>query len=848
MSDRSAAITAKTDGGRNLKMRRRIFFTGLLLTSFLVSAGAQSTAVSVDVIRALESSVFEVIIPRFENPQITYERELPWDSVPYAIRTDDYMSIGTAFRISSGEIVSAAHVFSVVTLSQNKNYYLRDSAKNIYKITDIYKYSNYRDYISFKAEGMPEETGLTVRTESTLNERVYAVGNAYGEGVVIRDGLLTSYTPEMEEGEWNWIRFSAAASPGNSGGPLINSKGEVIGIITMKSLNENLNYALPIAEYLNGPEKTAIAYMKLKYSIPIFFDYFKRGVFSHSVDLPLNLQQLSARMHEAYDRWTGRLVAEIKNEWKEKGFPRGEGSEAVLSGVFQTTLPHMVGQGSDGRWGLFRPQQLQESRIGTDGKMTWGVLGGFTLASLSFPSGTETERFFSDSKYLGDLVLKGFPIFRTFPSERIRITSLGKADKFSVYTDAYKRKWIIADYNVSFNDAKVLIFATPTPEGAALMIQMDTTDSVRTGHLRDFKLMTDYVHLSYQGTFLQWERFLQLKNLLPPVVTGVSVKAIPRGVDLKCGPVALRYSDSLFDWTGQSLLTVLPGFERLRSGELDWVVKGFALQENMSDSGTVVVNRIFHPGKNAEPAALFLWEKMKKKEEPFDGEIHSANNYHQVCHVITGSDPDMIYVLTTGTSAANRKDSLKAEGVALRKNLKINDFRMSEILNPQPVAEKPAAEKPAAEKPAAEKPAAEKPAAEKPVAEKPAAEKPAAEKPAAEKPAAEKPAAEKPAAEKPAAEKPAAEKPAAEKPAAEKPAAEKPAVEKPAAEKPAAEKPAAEKPAAEMHPFVRTEFSRLFRVDVPSMEPDFSEARQAQSAFAVPENNPVERSERPWSK
>ena len=84
--------------------------------------------------------------------------------------------------------------------------------------------------------------------------------------------------------------------------------------------------------------------------------------------------------------------------------------------------------------------------------------------------------------------------------------------------------------------------------------------------------------------------------------------------------------------------------------------------------------------------------------------------------------------------------------------------------------------------------------------------------------------------------------------ASDKPAADKPAADKPAAEKPAAEKPAAEKPAAEMHPFVRTEFSRLFRVDVPSMEPDFSEARQAQSAFAVPENNPVERSERPWSK
>ena len=664
-------------------MKNRILLIAWMVCAFAPAATAQSTAVSVDVIRALEAAVFEVVVPRNEDPQIKYERDLPWDTVPYAVRTDQYLSIGTAFRISTGEIVSAAHVFSVINLSQNKNYYLRDGAKNLYKITDVYKYSNYRDFISFKAEGLPEHRGLDVQTQTTLNERVYAVGNAYGEGIVIRDGLLTSYTPEMEEGEWDWIRFSAAASPGNSGGPLINHSGEVIGIITMKSQNENLNYALPISEYLNAPENTAAAYMKLKYSVPIFFDYFKRGIFSHSVELPLNLQQLSAEMFAAYDRWTGRLVAEIKREWKEKGFPKGEGSETVLSGVFQTTLPHMVGQGPDGRWGLFRPQQLQETRVDGNGSWTYGVLGGFTLASFVFPDGLDAERFFSDSRFMGEEILKGFPIYRNFASERVRITSLGKADKFSLYTDAYKRKWIIADYNIGFNDAKVLFFATPTPEGAALMIQMDTTDAVRTGHLRDFKLMADYVHLSYRGTFLQWERFLKLKDLVPPTAADVAVAALPNGVDLKCGPAALRYAGSAFNWSSQSLLTVLPGFEKLRSGELDWVVKGFLLQENMSDSGTVSVNRIFNPGEGADPSARFIWEKMKNKEEPFNGEIHSSGNYHQVYQIITGADPNMLYAAAVGSSVAARKETLKAESVNIRKNLRIK------ILNPPPVTEKP---------------------------------------------------------------------------------------------------------------------------------------------------------------
>ena len=359
-----------------------------------------------------------------------------------------------------------------------------------------------------------------------------------------------------------------------------------------------------------------------------------------------------------------------------------------MSGVFQTTLPHMVGQGPDGRWGLFRPQQLQETRVDGNGSWTYGVLGGFTLASFVFPDGLDAERFFSDSRFMGEEILKGFPIYRNFASERVRITSLGKADKFSLYTDAYKRKWIIADYNIGFNDAKVLFFATPTPEGAALMIQMDTTDAVRTGHLRDFKLMADYVHLSYRGTFLQWERFLKLKDLVPPTAADVAVAALPNGVDLKCGPAALRYAGSAFNWSSQSLLTVLPGFEKLRSGELDWVVKGFLLQENMSDSGTVSVNRIFNPGEGADPSARFIWEKMKNKEEPFNGEIHSSGNYHQVYQIITGADPNMLYAAAVGSSVAARKETLKAESVNIRKNLRINDFRMSEILNPPPVTEK----------------------------------------------------------------------------------------------------------------------------------------------------------------
>ena len=120
------------------------------------------------------------------------------------------------------------------------------------------KYSNHEDFVVFTVSGAPAVTPLATNTAAALDDPVFAVGNALGEGIVIRDGLLTSLTPEAQDGRWKWLRFSAAASPGNSGGPLLDSQGRVIGLVARKSPNENLNFALPIDRVLNATDKTGI--------------------------------------------------------------------------------------------------------------------------------------------------------------------------------------------------------------------------------------------------------------------------------------------------------------------------------------------------------------------------------------------------------------------------------------------------------------------------------------------------------------------------------------------------------------------------------------------------------------
>src|SRR5690606_17127195 len=61
----------------------------------------------------------------------------------------------------------------------------------------------------------------------------FAIGPSISAGVV--SGLGRSWAVKSDvgtDGGQNLIQFDAAANPGNSGGPLVNRNGEVVGIVT----------------------------------------------------------------------------------------------------------------------------------------------------------------------------------------------------------------------------------------------------------------------------------------------------------------------------------------------------------------------------------------------------------------------------------------------------------------------------------------------------------------------------------------------------------------------------------------------------------------------------------------
>lgn len=96
------------------------------------------------------------------------------------------------------------------------------------------------DLAVLQAQKLPDDLiPATMRSTADLmpGEQVAAVGFPFGIGPSVSAGVVSGLnrsfrSPEGKQEMGNLIQFDAAANPGNSGGPLINMDGEVLGIVT----------------------------------------------------------------------------------------------------------------------------------------------------------------------------------------------------------------------------------------------------------------------------------------------------------------------------------------------------------------------------------------------------------------------------------------------------------------------------------------------------------------------------------------------------------------------------------------------------------------------------------------
>lgn len=159
-------------------------------------------------------------------------------------------SRGTGIIIGDGYILSNAHVVFDKKSDRGVAYaaneiLCKDASQNVYELDLIYA-DIKKDMVLLHSDELFVDGVTFCAKEVETGERIYAIGNSKGQGICILDGIVSD--SERIIGSDKFIMFSAPIVHGNSGGPVFNGNGEVIGIATLGREDAlAMNYAIPVS-------------------------------------------------------------------------------------------------------------------------------------------------------------------------------------------------------------------------------------------------------------------------------------------------------------------------------------------------------------------------------------------------------------------------------------------------------------------------------------------------------------------------------------------------------------------------------------------------------------------------
>ena len=172
---------------------------------------------------------------------------------------DTFESTGTgSFIDKKGTVVTNYHVIeSCHTIN------IKTQDGSIYKVENILGFDKDRDLAILKTD-CQNKSFVELKTDKVkTGEKVYALGSSLGLTGTFSEGIISSASREIDSLEF--IQTTAPISSGNSGGPLVDEYGKIIGITTGAfTEGQNLNLAIP-ASAINEISREKI------YSINDFF-------------------------------------------------------------------------------------------------------------------------------------------------------------------------------------------------------------------------------------------------------------------------------------------------------------------------------------------------------------------------------------------------------------------------------------------------------------------------------------------------------------------------------------------------------------------------------------------------
>ena len=622
-----------------------------------------SHAASLDpaVLPKIQASTFEVVAAKPVNDPLTYEKPLPLELLPFQERNDKYNSIGTAFALGNNRYVTAGHVLLDGIGGLWGPLSLRDATGHVYAIDKIEKFSLRRDFVVFSLATEPVDVvPLEVDAKPALNQVVYAVGNALGTGVVIRDGLYTSDTPEQQDGAWKWMRFSAAASPGNSGGPLLDKDGKLIGVVLMKSANENLNYALPISQVLTAPNDLAVIDERAPYALDIF-DSTLNNIFKQQFSLPLSVSDFSSTYQKLEETYVNQQIAALLAKDPDQLFPRGDGSQRFLRAAGLSQRPTLLVRSSNGQW-MAEAKAGPGTSLSNNGYLQSGLAGHSVLFHLRKPDDISAAKLYSDPNQLMDQLLKLGFLGRQVGAEKVKITSLGPTVVNTTHVDKWQRVWQVREWVVPYGNGAVVTYSLPVPDGYVTMMQLASARRAFI-NLADMKVLADFVNVDFGGTLAQWKGYLQSKALLPAFFKDIRIDFdYGQRFSYESKRVRLDFTPELQKITPTSVLTLgliaVPDHDKFLMDVVD-----VRVGEDANNTNWINIQRHLAPSDNLDDAYKSGWRKIVQRQHPYDS---VARNDHDVMAITSvaeragTTDPSVLYTTFYAIEGSHPQDFMKA--------------------------------------------------------------------------------------------------------------------------------------------------------------------------------------------
>jgi tetratricopeptide (TPR) repeat protein len=204
----------------------------LILLSLIITESASAQVSLPELVRRVKPSVVAVA---------TYDAK------------GEPLATGSGFFLRPGQVLTNLHVIRGAFRAEIRTL---DGKGRVFPVAGMLSVDDEGD-LALLSVNIPAERARPLEISTVLpedGEKIFVIGNPLRLEGSVSDGIVSAVREVPNLGKI--IQITAPVSHGNSGSPLFNLKGQVIGIVTIRVINgENINLAIESARVSHLPPR-----------------------------------------------------------------------------------------------------------------------------------------------------------------------------------------------------------------------------------------------------------------------------------------------------------------------------------------------------------------------------------------------------------------------------------------------------------------------------------------------------------------------------------------------------------------------------------------------------------------